>query len=82
MTTEETITAAVARLSQIALKNCKVIRDDATATSKGFCFVELNSIQVGKRDSYHSKSITTFCSVNVNIGEFLEIKVSHPRKFT
>ena len=46
LTTEETITAAVARLSQIALKNCKVIRDEATGTSKGFCFVELNSIQV------------------------------------
>ncbi len=47
LTTEEKITQAVTVLSpHTTVKNCKVIRDETTATSKGFCFVELNSIHV------------------------------------
>jgi len=47
LTTEDNITSALSRVSALPIKNVKVIRDDLTATSRGYGFVEMNSLQEG-----------------------------------
>lgn len=45
LTTEDTLAAAVYGVSALTeLKNLKIIRDEITNTSRGYGFVELNSV--------------------------------------
>ena len=39
------VAEAVSRLSSLPLKDLRLIRDKLTNTSRGFCFVELNSTE-------------------------------------
>ena len=45
LTTEETIVAALGKVTALTVKNMKVIRDEVTNTSRSFGFIEMNSIQ-------------------------------------
>ena len=44
LTTEDNIIAALANVTNLPVKNIKVIRDDLTGTSQGFGFLEMNSL--------------------------------------
>jgi len=44
LTTEDNIIAALAKVTNLPVKNIKVIRDDLTGTSQGFGFLEMNSL--------------------------------------
>ena len=45
LTTEEKLIAALTSATTLIPKNTRVIRDEMTGTSKGYAFVEMNSIQ-------------------------------------
>ena len=47
------VRSAIAKISSLSLKDVRLIRDKATSTSRGFCFVELNSIDVSTGTSYY-----------------------------
>lgn len=44
LTTEDNILHVMSQISTFPLKNVQIIRDDATNTSKGFGFMELNTV--------------------------------------
>lgn len=44
---------AIGKLCTLPLKDVRLIRDKATNTSRGFCFVELNSVDVSFRQYLH-----------------------------
>ena len=44
LTTEETLVTALNKVSAVQIKNIRVIRDEATGTSRGYAVVELCSI--------------------------------------
>lgn len=44
LTTEDNILHVMSQITTFPLKNVQIIRDDATNTSKGFGFMELNTV--------------------------------------
>ena len=50
---------AVSNVCALSLKDIRLIKDKVTNTSRGFCFVELNSIEVSWSEKVHIKFIGT-----------------------
>ncbi len=46
LTTKETIEAKLLELTSVQMKNCAIVKDNYTGVSRGFAFVEYNSIHV------------------------------------
>lgn len=44
LTTEDSVITALSQVSYSTVKNIRVIRDEATNTSRGYGFMELNSV--------------------------------------
>ncbi len=48
LTSKETIEAKLLELTFVHMKNCAIVKDNYTGVSRGFAFVEYNSIHVCK----------------------------------
>ena len=46
LTAKETIEAKLIELTLVYMKNCAIVKDNYTGVSRGFAFVEYNSIHV------------------------------------
>ncbi len=46
LTSKETIEAKLLELTLVCMKNCAIVKDNYTGVSRGFAFVEYNSIHV------------------------------------
>lgn len=51
LTSKETIEAKLIELTSVYMKNCAIVKDNYTGVSRGFAFVEYNSIHVIRRIS-------------------------------
>ena len=58
LTSKETIEAKLLELTPIQMKNCAIVKDNYTGVSRGFAFVEYNSIHVFAKTSYLMDSRT------------------------
>ena len=56
LTTEENILTALMRVTALPTKNVRVMKDILTNTSKGYAFVEMNSLQESQQllDTIHN----------------------------
>jgi RNA recognition motif-containing protein len=48
LTSKETIESKLIELTLVYMKNCAIVKDNYTGVSRGFAFVEYNSIHVSK----------------------------------
>ncbi len=59
LTSKETIEAKLIELTLVYMKNCAIVKDNYTGVSRGFAFVEYNSIHVSN-DLRRIKKIDLF----------------------
>lgn len=71
LTTEESVLSALQGVTSLPIKNIRVAKDPLTNTSRGFCYVELNSTSEAVMLHDQLQNMDTPLYVDKRLGEFL-----------